>query len=88
MESKQIRIEKNDETISLGIAKFARDNGITADQISLVEILGEGENQIKVYKLPLPGSDGCTQRVAETNGDPVWEENDPAAFAELLESLA
>jgi hypothetical protein len=25
-------------------------------------------------------------RVADTNGDPIWEEQDHAAFAELLES--
>jgi len=25
-------------------------------------------------------------RVADTNGDPVWEESDSATFAELLES--
>lgn len=31
----------------------------------------------------LLGSDGFPYRVADTNGDPVWEDEDSQAFAEL-----
>ena len=46
---------------------------------------GEGENHITVWRLTTP--DGFAFRVANTNGEPVWEEQDPAVFAELLESV-
>ena len=46
---------------------------------------GEGENHITIWGLT--GADGIEFRVANTNGDPVWEEQDLADFAELLESV-
>lgn len=55
--------------------------------LSNVELLGEfehpdhpgsGDWMIRLYEL-----NGV--RVADTNGDPVWEEDDRSAFADLLE---
>ena len=63
---------------SIGIAVEARKAGITT-----VTKLGDngksGDAQVTVYQLG-------DVRVADTNGDPIWEESDLAAFAELLES--
>lgn len=63
---------------SIGIAVEARKAGITT-----VTKLGDngksGDARVTVYQLG-------DVRVADTNGDPVWEESDHAAFAELLES--
>lgn len=66
---------------SAGIAREAKKTGL-----STVELLGEYEHpdhqgskdwSIRLYFV----GDAC---VADTNGDPVWEQNDPAAFAALL----
>ena len=66
---------------SVGIAREAKKVGL-----STVELLGEYEHpdhpgskdwSIRLYFV----GDVC---VADTNGDPVWEQNDPAAFAALL----
>jgi hypothetical protein len=38
---------------------------------------GRGDDRVTIYQI------GCV-RVANTNGDPVWEEADPCEFAELL----
>ena len=63
---------------SIGIAVEARKAGITT-----VTTLGDngksGDARVTVYQLG-------DVRVADTNGDPIWEESDLAAFAELLES--
>ena len=67
---------------SAGIAHEARTAGL-----STVELFGEFEHpdhpgskdwSIRLYFV----GDTC---VADTNGDPVWEEDDPATFAALLE---
>lgn len=51
--------------------------------ISTVTKLGDngksGDARVTIYQLG-------DVRVADTNGDPVWEESDSATFAELLES--
>lgn len=63
---------------SIGIAVEAHKAGI-----STVTKLGDngksGDARVTVYQLG-------DVLVADTNGDPVWEESDSAAFAELLES--
>lgn len=63
---------------SIGIAAEARKAGI-----STVTKLGDngksGDDRVTVYRFG-------DVRVADTNGDPVWEESDHAAFAELLAS--
>ena len=46
---------------------------------------GEGENHITVWELT--GLDGYTFRVANTNGLPIWEEDDMQEFAEMLSSV-
>ena len=66
---------------SAGIAHEAKKAGL-----STVELLGEYEHPDH------PGSKDWSIRlyfvggvcVADTNGDPVWEQNDPVAFAALL----
>lgn len=62
---------------SAGIVAAARKAGI-----STITRLGDngksGDARVTVYRLG-------DVRVAETNGDPAWEESDSAAFAELLE---
>ncbi len=80
----QIKNKMNSEIInvedinSIGIAVEARKAGI-----STVTKLGDkgksGDARVTVYQLG-------DVRVADTNGDPVWEESDHATFAELLES--
>lgn len=47
--------------------------------------LGRQEADAKVRFFAIPGPHG-EFRVADTNGDPVWENNDPQGFAELAES--
>jgi hypothetical protein len=44
----------------------------------LLACSGTGNDRVIIYQI---GYD----RVAETNGDPVWEESDPCGFADLLE---
>jgi len=75
MTSETINIENLN---SAGIVAEARKAGI-----STVTKLGDngksGDARVTIYKLG-------DVRVADTNGDPVWEESDSATFAELLES--
>jgi hypothetical protein len=63
---------------SIDIAVEARKAGITT-----VTKLGDngktGDARVTVYRLG-------DVRVADTNGDPVWEEQCRVTFAELLES--
>ena len=63
---------------SAGIVAEARRAGL-----STVTKLGDngksGDARVTIYQLG-------DVRVADTNGDPVWEESDSATFAELLES--
>ena len=67
-----------DNINSAGIRAEARKAGI-----STVTKLGDngkfGDARVTIYQLG-------DVRVADTNGDPVWEESDNATFAELLES--
>ena len=75
MTSETINIENLN---SAGIVAEARKAGI-----STVTKLGDngksGDARVTIYQLG-------DVRVADTNGDPVWEESDSATFAELLES--
>lgn len=71
-----------------GIKSAAAEAGIT----HMREIGGgqadgrEGaDNYVAFYALPDPNFPGAEIRVANTNGDPVWEESDPSVFAELAE---
>ena len=81
-ETKNTKMTSNEISIadinSGGIAREARKAGITT-----ITQLGDngksGDARVTVYQLG-------DVRVANTNGDPVWEESDHAAFAELLES--
>lgn len=63
---------------SIGIEVEARKAGIAT-----VTFLGRngksGDERVVIYQLG-------DVRVADTNGDPVWEESDRAAFAALLKS--
>lgn len=63
---------------SRGIYRQAKIAGI-----STVTKLGDnrkqGDARVTIYQLG-------DVRVANTNGDPIWEESDHAGFAELLES--
>jgi hypothetical protein len=67
-----------DDLNSVGIAYEARKAGITT-----VTKLGDngksGDVRVTVYRLG-------DVRVADTNGDPVWEEQCRVTFTELLES--
>lgn len=46
----------------------------------------EGQADYYVGFYAIPDRLGREVRVANTNGDPVWEETDPQAFADLAES--
>jgi hypothetical protein len=67
-----------DNINSIGIALEARKADITTI-IKLGDNGKLGDARVTVYQLG-------DVRVADTNGDPVWEESDHAAFAELIES--
>lgn len=67
---------------SAGIRAVARELGIT--HMRLLGISGEGDHRVGFYALPHPRR-GWEIRVANTNGDPVWEEEDAQEFAELAE---
>jgi len=62
---------------SIGIRVEARNAGITE-----IDVLGDngknGDARVTIYEVG-------GVRVADTNGDSVWEEEDEAVFAELLE---
>ena len=75
---------KVEDINSAGIESVCRESGITE-----IECIGKFEHpdhhgsndwSITLYKLD-SGSGG---RVADTNGDPGWEDADEAAFAEML----
>lgn len=68
---------------SSGIRREAEEHGIT--HVRFLGEGGEGENHITVYGLMSPN--GYEYRVANTNGLPVWEEQDLGEFAELLASV-
>ena len=63
---------------SIGIAVEARKAGITT-ATKLGDNGKSGDARVTIYQLG-------DVRVADTNGDPVWEESDHAAFAGLMES--
>ena len=67
-----------DNINSAGIRAEARKAGI-----STVTKLGDngktGDAKVTIYQLG-------DVRVADTNGDPIWEESDSATFADMLES--
>lgn len=67
-----------DDITSIGIATEARRAGI-ASITYLADNGKTGDAKVTIYRVG-------DVRVADTNGDPVWEEADPAAFAELLAS--
>ena len=71
------------EINSAGIVSECEKMGIES-----IELLAEGhsdgnsnnsDSRVRFYMA------GCV-RVADTNGDPIWEEDDPRAFAELIEA--
>ena len=68
---------------SSSIQAEAREHGITHATF----IASGGENEMHITVWELSGSDGIPFRVANTNGEPVWEEQDGAIFRELLESV-
>lgn len=63
---------------SAGIAIEARKAGIST-VTKLADNGKSGDARVTIYQLG-------DVRVADTNGDPVWEESDSQTFAELLES--
>jgi hypothetical protein len=63
---------------SRGIARQAKMDGI-AFATKLGDNGKNGDSRVTVYQLG-------DVRVADTNGDPIWEEQCVATFAELLES--
>lgn len=70
---------KIEDINSAGIQAQARKDGIT--ELELIGDNGErGDAKITVYRF------GST-KVANTNADPIWEEQDPKAWAELMETI-
>ena len=67
-----------DDINSAGIRAEARKAGITT--VTKLGTNGKtGDAKVTIYQLG-------DVRVADTNGDPVWEESHSATFAELIES--
>lgn len=48
--------------------------------LELLAAEGEADRAIAVYSFPKTGV-----KVINTNGDPIWEDNDPTGFADTLE---
>ena len=70
---------KIEDINSAGIQAQARKEGIT--ELRLIGDNGErGDAKITVYWF------GGT-KVANTNADPIWEDQDPEAWAELMETI-
>lgn len=63
---------------SRGIYRQAKIDGIET-VTHLGDNRKQGDARVTVYQFG-------DVRVADTNGDPIWEESDHAAFAELLET--
>ena len=65
---------------SSAIAAFAREHGIGEMELEA------SSDEIAIYSYPLPAYLPAIilGRVAVTNGDPIWEEENPEAFGELL----
>ena len=72
-----------EDIASSSISAEAKKYGITHSRF--IASGGEGEMHISIWGLT--GPDGIEFRVARTNGDPVWEEQDLGEFAELLKSV-
>jgi hypothetical protein len=78
------------------IADFnSADIQVNADALGATHMreVGRGYSDGNLYNpdslvvfYAIPDKDGSEWRVANTNGDPVWEEQDPAVFAELAEA--
>lgn len=69
---------KINEINSIGITSEMRRIGITT-ATQLGDNGKTGDARVIIYRIN-------NVRVADTNGDPVWEESDLTEFAELLES--
>lgn len=65
-----------DEITSLGIRKEMERQGVS--HADLLGTTGAGDSRIAIYQIG-------GVRVAETNGEPVWEESDPEGFAAAAE---
>ena len=78
MKHETLEIISTENINSIGIAVEARKAGITTI-IKLGDNGKTGDALVTVYQFG-------DVRVADTNGDPIWEESDHAVFAELLES--
>src|SRR5512137_1814073 len=76
MNANQISI---DDISSIGIRYEMRKHGIS--EIELLGEYGTGDARVGVYEFP----NGT--RVASSNGDPIWEEADLQAFANLLREI-
>ena len=67
---------KVEDVNSRGIEIECEKMGLT--EIELLATDGVGDNRIRVFQVgPV--------RVMDTNADPVWEEDDPQGFAEVLD---
>lgn len=67
-----------DNLNSAGIVTEARKAGL--DTVTKLGTNGKtGDAKVTIYRLG-------DVRVADTNGDPIWEESDHSGFSELLES--
>ena len=74
---------KIEDINSAGIQAQAKIDGVT-EMILLgtfdhPEHPGSNDWRIRIY-------DFAGVKVADTNGDPVWEESDPTAWAEMMEA--
>jgi hypothetical protein len=68
---------------SAGIRDTAKEIGV--QYMREVARHGEGSNRLVLFALPHPN--GYEIRVIDTNGDPIWEEDDQAVFNEVLELM-
>jgi hypothetical protein len=69
---------KIEDLNSIGIAIEASRFGID-EVILLADNSKQGDARVTVYRVG-------DVRVADTNGDPVWEESDPSAFKDILDA--
>ena len=68
---------------SSGILATARSTGTTHMRHLGAGFAVPGDCNSLINFYALPHKNGYEYRVADTNGDPLWEECDPQAFADI-----
>ena len=69
---------------SAGAQAIAKQIGATECRF-IFDNGAQGDAMISVWEMV--GADGTPHIFAETNADPIWEDEDPQAFADLMQTM-